>query len=252
MTTEPPTPAVHGRIRRVAANARYDRASVERVLDRGQLAHIAFIHDGRPYCIPTLYARVGSSVLIHGSSASRMIRVLRGGAPACLTVSVLDALVLARSAFETGANYDSVVLHGSFSAVPETRKLEALECFMESLLPGRWASVRHPTRQELKATKVLELSLEDAAVKTKSGGPDDDHSRDAELDVWAGVVPLVHGYGPPEPAPGLRPGIPLPEHVRRLAGDGAATDEGAHKADRRSPRDQLPAPHHPQPDRRTR
>jgi nitroimidazol reductase NimA-like FMN-containing flavoprotein (pyridoxamine 5'-phosphate oxidase superfamily) len=206
----------HTRVERVPANARYDRASIERVLDRSPLAHVAFIDDGTPYCIPTLHARVGDRVLIHGSRASRMVRVLQSGTPACLTVTVLDGLVLARSAFETGANYDSVMLHGSFCAVEEGRKLAALEAFMEQLLPGRWGAVRQPTRQELNGTAILEMAIENAAVKTKTGGPDDDDSADAELDVWAGVLPLTHRYGAPEPSPGLRAGIALPDHVRRL------------------------------------
>lgn len=208
----------HTRVKRVPANARYDRASIERVLDRSPLAHVAFIDDGAPYCIPTLHARVGDRVLIHGSRASRMVHVLQRGAPACLTVTVLDGLVLARSAFETGANYDSVVLHGSFSAVEESRKVAALEAFMERLLPGRWGAVRQPTRQELSGTMILEMAIGSAAVKTKTGGPDDDDSTDTELDVWAGVLPVTHRYGQPEPSPGLRSGIALPDHVRRLAG----------------------------------
>jgi hypothetical protein len=206
------------RIKRVPADARYDRASIERVLDRSSLAHVAFIDEGTPYCIPTLHARVDDRVLIHGSRASRMVRVLQEGAPACLTVTVLDGLVLARSAFETGANYDSVMLHGSFRAVEESGKVAALQAFMEQLLPGRWGAVRQPTRQELSGTAILEMPIESAAVKTKAGGPDDDDSADAELDVWAGVLPLTQRYGSPEPSPGLRSGIALPDHVRRLAG----------------------------------
>lgn len=212
-------PEPHTRVKRVPANARYDRASIERVLDRSPLAHVAFIHDAAPYCIPTLQARVEDRVLIHGSRASRMVHVLQSGAPASLTVTVLDGLVLARSAFETGANYDSVMLHGSFHAVEESRQIEALEAFMEKLLPGRWGAVRQPTRQELNGTTILEMVIENAAVKTKTGGPDDDGSADAELDVWAGVIPVMHRYGRPEPSPALRSGIALPDHIRRLTGE---------------------------------
>ncbi len=145
-------------------------------------------------------------MLIHGSSASRMIQLLASGAPACVTVTILDGLVLARSAFEHSANYDSVVLLGRFRAISaDEQKLEALEAFMEILLPGRWSEVRTPSRQELKATAILALPISEASVKTRSGPPDDDDSPDAVRDVWAGVIPIVTGYGQPQRSPGLRP-----------------------------------------------
>src|SRR6201995_4883854 len=191
------------RVRRVPKNARYDRDSIHRVLDRGQIAHVSFISDGQPYCIPTLYARVEDEVLIHGSSASRMLRVLATGAPACVAVTILDGWVLARSAFETSANYDSVVLLGSFRRIESAQeKLAALEAFMNGVLPGRWEEVRPPSRQELKGTAILALRIDEASVKTRCGGPDDDDSPDAERDTWAGVIPVRHEFGPPEASPG--------------------------------------------------
>ena len=210
------------RIRRVPRNARYDRASVERVLDRGQLAHVAFVSDGHPYCIPTLYARIGDRILIHGSRASRMTRLLTAGAPACMTVTVLDGWVMARSAFEHSANYDSVVLFGRFRPVAEEgQKLAALKAFIEKFFPGRWNEVRPPTRQELKGTAVLELKIDDASVKTRNGPPDDDGTPDAQLDTWAGVIPVITSYGSPIPSPGLHPGIGLtPSITNLLAGLG--------------------------------
>ncbi len=130
------------RVRRVPKNARYDLESIHRVLDRGQIAHVSFVSGGQPYCIPTLYARAGDEVLIHGSSASRMLKLLAAGAPACVTVTILDGWVLARSAFETSANYDSVVLLGSFRQISsDEEKLGALEAFMNGVLPGRWDEV---------------------------------------------------------------------------------------------------------------
>lgn len=148
-----------------------------------------------------------------------MLRVLGSGIPACLAVTMLDGLVLARSVFQTGANYDSVVLLGSFRPVSgNAQKLEALRVFVEAALPGRWPEVRPPTRQELKGTAVLELEIDEASVKTKAGGPDDDDSPDAQLDVWAGVIPLHTTYGSPEPATGLRAGLALSPSVRRLLG----------------------------------
>jgi uncharacterized protein len=205
------------RVRRVPKNARYDRESIHRVLDRGQIAHVSFVSDGQPYCIPTLYARVGNEVLIHGSSASRMLRVLATGVPACVTVTILDGWVLARSAFETSANYDSVVLLGSFRQIgSDEEKLAALKAFMDDVLPGRWEEVRPPSRQELKGTAILALRIDEASVKTRSRPPDDDGSPDAERDTWAGVIPIQHEYGQPEPSPGLRAGVALSPSVRRL------------------------------------
>lgn len=205
------------RVRRVPKNARYDRESIHRVLDRGQIAHVSFVSDGQPYCIPTLYARVGDEVLIHGSSASRMLKLLATGAPACVTVTILDGWVLARSAFETSANYDSVMLLGSFRQISsDEEKLAALEAFMDGVLPGRWDEVREPSRQELKGTAVLALRIDEASVKTRSRPPDDDDSRDAERDTWAGVIPVRHEYGTPEPSPGLRAGVALSPSITRL------------------------------------
>ncbi len=219
MSTSTRQPKPRNRVRRVPKNARYDRQSVYRVLDRGLIAHVSFDHDGQPYCIPTLYARVGNRVLIHGSAASRMLRVLASGAPACLSVTMLDGLVLARSVFETGANYDSVMLLGRFRPITGDRqKLEALKSLVDAVLPGRWSEARPPTRQELKGTAILELEIDEASVKTKTGGPDDDDSPDAELDTWAGVLPIVTSYGPPEPSPVLRPEIPLAPSVSGLLG----------------------------------
>lgn len=205
------------RVRRVPKNARYDRESIHRVLDRGQIAHVSFVSDGQPYCIPTLYARVGDEVLIHGSSASRMLKLLATGAPACVTVTILDGWVLARSAFETSANYDSVMLLGSFRQISsDEEKLAALEAFIDGVLPGRWDEVREPSRQELKGTAVLALRIDEASVKTRSRPPDDDDSRDAERDTWAGVIPVRHEYGTPEPSPGLRAGVALSPSITRL------------------------------------
>jgi uncharacterized protein len=205
------------RVQRVPRNARYDRESIHRVLDRGQIAHVSFVSDGQPYCIPTLYARVGEQVLIHGSSASRMLKQLAAGAPACLTVTILDGWVLARSAFETSANYDSVVLFGSFRQVSsDEEKLTALKAFMDGVLPGRWEEVRPPSRQELKGTAILAIDIAEASVKTRSRPPDDDDSPDAERDTWAGVIPVRGEYGSPEPSPGLRAGVALSPSITRL------------------------------------
>jgi uncharacterized protein len=205
------------KVRRSPKKGRYDRDTIDAVLDKGLLAHVAFIDGGEPVCIPMLYARVGDWIYIHGSTKSRAVRVLASGAPACVSVTVVNALVLARSAFEHSANYDSAIAFGTFELVedPEER-LRAFEAFTEKLLPGRWDEVRQPNAKELKATQILALEIDEASAKVRTGPPDDDASPDAELDTWAGVLPIVTSYGAPEPSPGLRPGIEVSGSVRRL------------------------------------
>jgi len=196
------------RVRRAPKKGRYDGDSITAVLDAGLVAHLAFVDGDQPCCIPMLYARVGDRIFVHGSTASRAMRILARGAPACLTVTTVHGLVLARSAFEHSANYESAVVFGRFEVVedPEER-LEAFEAFTEKVLPGRWSEVRPPNRKELKATLILALTIDQASAKVRTGPPDDDDSEDAALDTWAGVVPIVTRFGPPEPSPGLRSGI---------------------------------------------
>ena len=199
------------RVRRHPERGRYDRAAIDAVLDAGLVAHLGFVADGQPFVIPTLHARVGDEVFVHGSAASRTLRTLADGFPACLTVTLLDGIVLARSVFEHSMNYRSVVVLGNATAVVDPdEKTAALEAFTEKLLPGRWAEARPPTRKELKATSVLRLPLDEASAKIRDGGPHDGDTPDAELDVWAGHVPLVVAALDPVPDPTLRPGIPVP------------------------------------------
>jgi nitroimidazol reductase NimA-like FMN-containing flavoprotein (pyridoxamine 5'-phosphate oxidase superfamily) len=205
------------RVRRGARKGHYDRASIDAVLDGGLVGHVAFVDGQQPYCIPMLYARVGDRVYIHGSTASRAMRALAGGAAACLTVTIVRGLVLARSAFEHSANYESVVALGVFQPVEDAaERLAAFEAFTEKLLPGRWNEVRGPSRKELKAPTILALTIDEASAKVRSGPPDDDDSADAAIDTWAGVVPILTSFGEPEPSPGLRPGIPVADSVNRL------------------------------------
>lgn len=204
-------------MRRGPKKGRYDRASIDAVLDGGLLAHVAFVEDDEPVCIPMLYARVGDRIYIHGSTKSRAVRALAAGAPACVTVTVVHALVLARSAFEHSANYDSAMAFGTFTLVEDAdERMRAFEAFTEKLLPGRWDEVRQPSATELKATEILALEIGEASAKVRTGPPDDDDSADAERDTWAGVLPILTSYGEPEASPGLRPGIPLSDSVRRL------------------------------------
>ncbi len=204
-------------MRRGPKKGRYDRASIDDVLDRGLLAHLAFADGDDAFCIPMLYARVGDRIYIHGSTKSRTVRALADGAPACVTVTIVNGLVLARSAFEHSANYDSAMVFGTFALVEDAdERMRAFEAFTEKLLPGRWDEVRQPNATELRATEILSMEIDLASAKLRSGPPDDDDSPDAELDTWAGVVPIVKSYGLPEPSPGLRPGIEVSESVRRL------------------------------------
>jgi uncharacterized protein len=222
------------RVRRQPSRGAYDAAAVDAVLDAVLVAHVGFVDGGQPFCIPMLQARAGKTVHIHGSSASRAIRVLGQGAPACLAATVVDGLVLARSAFEHSANYRSVVLLGRFEPISnEGERLAAFELFTNKLLPGRWGEVRRPNPKELRASAILRMPIREASVKVRSGPPSDDESADADLPIRAGVVPLVSHYGRPEPSPRLRDGIPLAESALRLV-DGRsskpAPSEGSFKS----------------------
>jgi nitroimidazol reductase NimA-like FMN-containing flavoprotein (pyridoxamine 5'-phosphate oxidase superfamily) len=204
------------RLTRNPKRGRHDRATVDAILDAALIAHVAFVHDGRPAVIPTLLARVGDEVYLHGSSASRAVRALRAGAEACLEVTLVDGLVLARSAFHHSINYRSAILYGTLRAVEATEeRAQALEAFTEKLIPGRWAHVRRPSRQELKGTAVLALAIAEGSAKIRTGPPVDE-DEDYALEAWAGVVPLRVTAGEPEPDPRLRPGIEVPEHVKGL------------------------------------
>ncbi len=207
-------PSERVRVRRLHDKAAYDRERIHAILDEALVAHLGFVHEGTPFVIPTLHARVGDAVYVHGSSASRTLRALAGAVPVCLTVTLLDGLVLARSVFEMSVNYRSVVVLGEARAVTDPdEKLRALEAFTEQVLPGRWAAVRGPTPQELKATSILMLPLDEASAKVSEGGPDDGESADAALPVWAGHLPLHVVPGEPVACPHLPPGIPVPPEI---------------------------------------
>ena len=204
-------------MRRGPRKARYDRAAIDAVLSRGLLAHVSFADSGQPYCIPMLYAHVGDGLYVHGSRRSRAVRLLATGRPACATVTLLDGLVLARSVFEHSANYASLIALGSFQAVTDAdERLAALEAFTERLVPGRWAEVRAPSANELRATAILQLPLDEVSVKSRSGPPDDGNSSDAGRSTWAGVLPIETRFGTPIPAPELADNIPLAPSVQRL------------------------------------
>ena len=194
------------RARRLPARARYDREAIEAILDEALVCHLGLVDDeGFPVVIPTLQARVGEHIYVHGSAASRVVRALRAGAEVCLTATLLDGLVLARAAFHHSVNYRSVVVFGRAEWLEgEAEKRQAMEAFTEKLAPGRWAEVRQPTPRELRGTGVLRIPLEEASAKVRSGPPGDDEP-DYALPVWAGTVDLHIAAGEPVPDSRLAP-----------------------------------------------
>ena len=200
-------------LKRLPKRGVYDRELVYRILDEGFICHVSFAVDGQPFVIPTGYARVGDQVFIHGSQMSRMLRTLAQGVDVCVAVTLIDGLVLARSAFHHSVNYRSVVIFGRAAMVKEREaKLAALLAFSEQVIPGRWNDVREPTEQELNATTVLSLPLVEVSAKVRTGPPLDD-DEDYALNVWAGVLPLKLVAGAPLNDPRLPHGIEPPAYT---------------------------------------
>jgi len=210
----------HTRVRRLAARGRYDRETIYRILDEALVCHAGFVQDGQPAVIPTLFARVANEVILHGAPASRLLRHVAAGHPVCITVTLVDGLVLARSAFHHSINYRSVVLFGRGRLIEaETEKLRALEALTEHILPGRWGDARRPTPRELEATSVVAVSIDGASAKVRTGPPVDD-DEDYALPVWAGVLPLRQQALQPVPDPRLADGTALPDYLARyVAGE---------------------------------
>jgi nitroimidazol reductase NimA-like FMN-containing flavoprotein (pyridoxamine 5'-phosphate oxidase superfamily) len=206
-------PTKRTRLHRLAARGRYDRDTVHAILDEGLVCHLGFVQDGQPFVIPTAYGRADDLVYVHGSSASRALRVAASGVPVCVTVTHLDGIVLARSIFNHSMNYRSVVILGV--AVPlldENEKLRALQILTERLVPGRWEDARRPNSKEIRATTILRIPLDEASAKVRSGPPSDDED-DMALPVWAGTLPLAHEFMAPRSDPRLAPGIEAPPYV---------------------------------------
>lgn len=226
MTSEPTTSGPMSdrtRIRRIPELGAYDRGTIDAILDAGILAHLGFVQDGQPFVIPTLHARIDDTLYVHGSAASRTLKTVSEGLPVCVTVTLLDGIVLARSIFEHSIDYRSVVVLGSATIVDDPdEKLASLHAFSEQVLPGRWADSRQPTEQELKATTILRLPLTEASGKV-SAGPPEDAEADGHLDVWAGNLPFVVKALDPIPDPALRPGIPVPEYLTTYTRKGMTT-----------------------------
>lgn len=203
------------RLKRLPARASYERESVYGILDEGLVCHVGFVVNGEPVVIPTGYGRAGDTLYIHGSAASRMLRTLAGGVGVCVTVTLLDGLVLARSAFHHSMNYRSVVVFGKASAVEDAEeKVEALRAITEHIVPGRWDEVREPDEGELKKTLVLKLPLAEASAKVRTGPPIDDEP-DYQLPIWAGELPVRLTTGALVPDPRLAPGLEPSSSVLR-------------------------------------
>ncbi len=215
--SEPCTPTARTRVTREPHRGVYEREAAYQILDEGFICHVGFIVDNQPFVIPTGYGRAGDNLYIHGSAASRMLRNLDQGVPVCVTVTLLDGLVLARSIFNQSMNYRSVVVLGTAVAVEDPKeKLEALHALSEHILPGRWADVRQPNDKELKATLVMRLPITEFSAKVRQGPPIDDEE-DYSFPTWAGVVPLKMQTGAPINDPRLDPACEVPLYAKNYS-----------------------------------
>jgi len=204
------SPTNRTQVRRLPKRGVYDKAQVHAILDQGFICHVGFVVDGQPFVIPTAYARSGEQIYIHGSSASRMLRAGAQEIDLCLTVTLVDGLVLARSAFHTSINYRSVVVLGKARLVTDAaEKWEALRSFTNHVIDGRWEQAKQPSIAELKSTSVLALPLEEVSAKVRTGPPIDDEE-DYALPIWGGVVPVIQSFGEPIPDDRALPGIAAP------------------------------------------
>jgi len=211
MTTFPQTSRTN--LKRLPKRGHFDRDTVYAILDEGFICHIGFVVDGQPFVIPTGYARVDDNLFVHGSQASRMLRTLANGVDACVAVTLVDGLVLARSAFHHSINYRSVVVFGRATLVEDRKEKDAaLFAFSEQVIRGRWNDVREPTESELKQTTVLRLPLTEASAKVRTGPPIDDEE-DYSMSTWAGVIPLRLVAGEPIADPRLPAGIDVPGYA---------------------------------------
>ncbi len=212
--SEPFEVTERNRVRRLPERGSYDREAIYQIVDEGLLCHVAFVDEDAAFAIPTNYARVDDTLYLHGAPASRLLKIAASGQLLCITITLIDGLVLARGAFHHSVNYRSVVLMGHGRPVTEdAEKMLALEAITEHLVPGRWTAIRRPTRRELKATSVVAIAIEIASATMRAGPPTDD-AEDYGLPIWAGVLPLQEQALPPVPDAQLSPGIEVPEHVR--------------------------------------
>lgn len=208
------------KLKRLPKRGRFERETINAILDEAFICHVGFVVDGQPYVIPTGFGRVEDDLYVHGSSASRMLRELSKGIDVCVTVTLIDALVIARSAFHHSVNYRSVVVLGKAELVTDAdEKNKALEAITEHIVPGRWTDCRWPNELELKATSVLKLEINEASAKIRTGDPVDD-DEDYSLEFWAGVLPLKLASDAPQPDAKLTPGIEPPSYITNYKRDG--------------------------------
>jgi uncharacterized protein len=214
MTRAPLSPTPRSTVHRLRERAATDRAALDAVLDSALVCHLGIVVDGSPVVLPTGFGRDGDVLYLHGSTGAHSLRLAAGGVDVCVTVTLLDGVVYARSVFHFSVNYRSAVVHGRARAVTdEANKLRALRVLTEHLAPGSWEHARRPDRRELAATAVLALDLTEASVKIRSAPPADDEADVAAGTAWAGVLPLRRSWGEPEPCPLLPAGTPVPGHV---------------------------------------
>jgi nitroimidazol reductase NimA-like FMN-containing flavoprotein (pyridoxamine 5'-phosphate oxidase superfamily) len=200
-------------IKRLPQRATYDQSTIYAIIDDALYCHVGFVEGDQPYVIPTMHARMGDNIILHGSKASRIIRHIQAGNEICISITLLDGLVLARSASHHSMNYRSVVIFGHGHAVEnDQEKRAALEALMEHMLPGRWQDIRKPDPIELNATGVVSIPIENASAKIRTGPPVDDE-QDKDLPIWAGVLPMVHGTSSPQPEPNSGSAVPIPEYI---------------------------------------
>jgi uncharacterized protein len=205
-------------VKRLPARGVYEKDVVHDILDHGLICHIGFVVDGQPFVIPTSYVRIGETIYVHGSPASRMLQALEQGASVCVTITQIDGLVLARSAFHHSMNYRSVVVFGRASLVDDPeQKREVLHALTDHLIRGRWEEIRQPSAQELKRTLMLAIPIEEASAKIRTGPPLDEEE-DYRLSMWAGVVPLAVTAGEPVPDPRLGADVPVPLYAAPYEG----------------------------------
>lgn len=208
------------KLKRLPKRGRFERETINAILDEAFICHVGFVVDGQPYVIPTGFGRVEDDLYVHGSSASRMLRELSKGIDVCVTVTLIDALVIARSAFHHSVNYRSVVVLGKAELVTDAdEKNKALKAITEHIVPGRWADCRWPNELELKATSVLKLEINEASAKIRTGDPVDD-DEDYSLEFWAGVLPLKQMPGEPQNDAKLTDGIEPPSYITNYKRDG--------------------------------
>jgi nitroimidazol reductase NimA-like FMN-containing flavoprotein (pyridoxamine 5'-phosphate oxidase superfamily) len=203
------------KVRRMPERGVYDRDAIYAIIDAAPICHVGFVQDGQPFVIPTIHARLGDEILLHGAKASRLLKHVQAGQPICITVTLLDGLVLARSVFNSSMNYRSALIFGHGRTIEDrAEKLAGLAALSEHLLPGRWQEARQPTEQELKATTLVAIAIDSASAKVRTGPPSDDED-DYSLPIWAGVLPIRQQFLEPEADTRLATGIPLPDSIKK-------------------------------------